>query len=125
MPSTNSELISSRLGLDVDAGISVSAARGKALRYVLANEFRSDLTGGPPSSLSMIPTPATKEHLDRIREVGSRMRAAHATAYEAIADKVETELGLRTARIDAAHLGSIDTFRFENRRCWLMLPRSL
>ena len=107
------KLIGSRLGLDVDARIAVSAARTRVLRYVLANEFRSDLTGEPPASMSMIATPATKEHLDRVREVGSRLRAAHAAAYEAIADKIEAELGLRTARIDAAHLGSIDTFRFE------------
>jgi PAS domain-containing protein len=107
------KLLSSRVGLELEAGTSVSAARGKALRYVLANEFRSDLTGAPPASLSMIPTPAGKEQLDRVRAVVSRLRAAHADAYLSLADKVEAELSLRSARVDPAHLRSIETFRFE------------
>jgi PAS domain-containing protein len=107
------KLVSSRLGLELEAATSVSAARGKAVRYVLANEFRADLMGGPPASLSMIPTSAAKEHLDRVREVASRLRAAHADTYVSLADKVEAELSLRFARVDPAHLGSIETFRFE------------
>lgn len=107
------KLISSRVGLDLEPGTSASAARGKVLRYVLANEFRSDFEGEPPATLSMIPIPATKEHLSRIREVADRLRTAHADVYESLADKVEAELGLRSVRIDSAHLGSIDTFRFE------------
>lgn len=109
------KLIRTRLGLELDAETALSTARGKVLRFVMVNEFRSDLTCEPPESLSMIPTPPTKEQFDRVREVAARLRDAHADSYEELADRVENELGLRAANIDPEHLGSIDTFRFEER----------
>ncbi len=39
----------------------------------------------------------------------------HAEGYVALADKVESLLGLAGAKVPAAALGSIDTFRFEER----------
>lgn len=107
------KLISGRLGLELDSAMAISAARAKVVRYVLVNEFRSDLTCDPPASVSMMTTPATKEQLGRIRDVAARLRDAHADVYESLADQVEGELALRAADIDPAHLGAVDTFRFE------------
>ncbi len=107
------KLIGARLGLELESDTSVAAARDKVLRYVLANDFRSDLSCDPPDSLSMIPAPVAKEQLDRVRNVATRLRDEHSDAYEGLADQVETELGLRKASIDPKHLGSVDTFRFE------------
>ena len=109
------KLIAARLGFELDSDTSMAAARSKVLRYVLANGFRSDLSGGQPRLLSMIPEPETKEQLDRLREVATRLRDAHADAYEGLADQVETTLGLGMAAIDPAHLGSAATFRFEEK----------
>ena len=107
------KLIQARLGFQLDSDTSVAVARSKVLRYVLANDFRSDLSCKPPGSLSLIPAPKAKEQLARVRDVAARLRNAHADPYEGLADQVETELGLRRARIDPARLGSVDTFRFE------------
>ena len=107
------KLIGARLGLELDSDTSVVVARSKVLRYVLANDFRSDLSCDPPGSLSMLPAPEAREQLDRIRDVATRLRDAHADEYEGLADQVETMLGLRIAGIDPAQLGSVDTFRFE------------
>src|SRR5439155_11150287 len=50
-----------------------------------------------------------------VRELARRMRTGFASAYPDLADHVEKELGLRNASIAAEALGSIDTFRFEER----------
>ncbi len=107
------KLVEARLGLALDEDSTLGLARQKTLRYVLAGEFRADLTCDPPASLGMIPQPSTKEQLDRVRDVAARLRMVHPEAYESLADQVESELGLRSAGIDPAHLGAIDTFRFE------------
>ena len=109
------KLIGARLGFKLDSDTSVAVARGKVLRYVLANDFQSDLSCDPPSILSLIPAPRTNEQLDRVRDVAARLREAHADTFEELADQVETTLGLSTAGIDPAHLGSVDTFRFEEK----------
>jgi PglZ domain len=106
-------LIETRLGLVMPGGIAVTEARDKALRYVLVGEFRSDLVCEPPASISMVPIPPSKEQLDRVREIADGLRRRFANRYVELADRVEQELSLRDARIDAAHLGNIDTFRFE------------
>ena len=72
------KLVGARLGFELDGDTSLAAARSKVLRYVLANDFRSDLSCDPPGSLSMIPAPETKEQLQRVRDVASRLRNAHA-----------------------------------------------
>ena len=43
------------------------------------------------------------------------LRTSFPDAYPAMADRVEAELGLRDAKLPAGALGSIDTFRFEER----------
>ena len=109
------KLIASRLGMTVPDNTTVTETRDKLLRYILVSEFRSDLGCDPPQPLAMVPEPPSKEHLDRVREVAERLRASHAKRYVGFANKVETDLGLGKARLDARHLGNIDTFRFEER----------
>ena len=106
-------LVEARMGLSLDPGIGLGKARRHVLRFLLVNEFRADLGGPAPASLDLISAPATKEQLDRVREVAERLRRAHAATYTAIADGIETELQLPMLGIAAAALGTIDTFRFE------------
>lgn len=109
------KLIETRLGLPVPDHTTVTEARDKLLRYLLVSEFRSDLECDPPQSVSMVPEPPGKEHVERIRDVAESFRRGHAETYVALANKVEADLGLGKAKIDAGHLGNIDTFRFEER----------
>jgi hypothetical protein len=110
------KLIETRLGLTLPDATTVTEARDKTVRYVLIGEFRSDLIGDPPASISMIPTAPSKEQEGRIREVAKSLRSHYAEQYIELADRTEKEHGLCDAQIDAAHLGAIDTFRFEEHR---------
>ena len=109
------KLIESRLGLSMPRDDGLPEARRKLLRYMLVSEFRSDLDCEPPQSAAMVPEPPSKEHLVRTRTFAEMLRSNHANDYVGFADKVEADLGLAAARIDASHLGKIDTFRFEER----------
>ena len=109
------KLVESRLGMSVPGNTTVGEIRRKLIRYVLVAEFRSDLGCDPPPSLDMIPVPPSNEHLKRIRDVAQRLRRRHADNYVELANKVESDLGLGNAKVDATHLGRIDTFRFEER----------
>ena len=109
------KLIESRLGLPFPDNTSITETRDKLLRYVLVSELRSDLECDPPQSVDMIPHPPSKEHVERIRAAAESLRRGHADSYVALANKVEADLGLAEAKIEAGHLGSIDTFRFEER----------
>jgi len=109
------KLSESRLGLPVPDNTSVTETRDKVLRYVLVGEFRSDLECDPPQSVAMVPEPPSKEHVERLRDVAESLRRGHADRYVALANKVEGDLGLGKSKIDAGHLGNIDTFRFEER----------
>jgi hypothetical protein len=62
-----------------------------------------------------VPRPKTKEGEAAVRELARRLRTGFPEAYAALADRVEDELGLRTAKLPAGGLGAIDTFRFEER----------
>lgn len=107
-------LVEARLGLALAPSMALAEARAKVLRYVLINEFRSG-SCDPPASIGMIPAPPLKDQLDRVREVAQRLRKEFPERYVAIADQVEDEIALRHVAIDPACLGSIDTFRFEER----------
>ncbi len=109
------KLVRSRLGLELPADVGLPKLRSITLRYVLAGEFRSDLSGPPPSSVDAVPTPATKDEETGVRDLAKRLRTTFPELYPSLADRVEDELGLRNAKIDARALGSIDTFRFEER----------
>ncbi len=109
------KLIEARLGFKLPEDVAAAEAREKTLRYVLVAEFRSDLSCEPPLSVSRLPSPASKEHTERSRDVAARLRRDSPEKYAPIADRVEAELGLADSKIDAAALGRIDTFRFEER----------
>lgn len=109
------KLVETRLGLPVPENTTVTETRDKLLRYVLVSEFRSDLRCEPPQSVAMVPDPPGKEYVERIRDVAESLRRGHADSYVALAKKVEADLGLAEAKIEAGHLGNIDTFRFEER----------
>lgn len=106
------KLIQARLGLSL-SDVSLAKARHQTLRYVLVNEFRSDLGGKVPGQLDVVPVQPTKEELQRIRDVAERLRREHPDAYSDVADGIERELNLPALKIDADALGTIDTFRFE------------
>jgi hypothetical protein len=109
------KLVRAHLGLELPPEESLSKLRSITLRYVLAGEFRSDLRGTPPSRLDSVPAPKTKDDESSVRALAVRLRTQFADEYPAIADRVEQELGLGDAAIPGDALGSIDTFRFEER----------
>ncbi len=108
-------LVNARLGFPVAEDTPLSKARHQTLRYLLVNEFRQDLGCAPPSSLALVPSPATKEERDRVLAVADGLRKRHPEVYVAVADNLGDELGLEAAGVDAAALGTIDTFRFEEK----------
>jgi hypothetical protein len=109
------KLVKARLGLDLVADSPLAKLRAIVLRYLLAGEFRLDLSCDPPASLDSVPEPPTKDEESAVRELARRLRTGHADAYAALADRVEEELGLKNAKLPAGALGAIDTFRFEER----------
>jgi hypothetical protein len=112
-------VVLARLGLSIPGDAANSRMRSITARYVLANEFRSDLgengqlKGQAATALKNIPAPATTDHQKTIREVAKRLRERHAAAYVTLADGIESELGLSTESVVGSELGAIDTFRFE------------
>src|SRR4029077_19740576 len=109
------KLVKVRLGLDPVADSPLSKLRAVTLRYVLASEFRLDLSCDAPASLDSVGKPPTKDEESAVREIARRLRTGHTDAYTPLADRVEEELGLRNAKLPPGALGSIDTFRFEER----------
>jgi len=106
-------LVQAWLGLSLALDAGLARARHQTLRYVLVNEFRSDLAGTPPGQLALVPHPPTKDEVQHVREVAECLRREHRAAYSDIADGIERELDLRALKIQAEALGTIDTFRFE------------
>ncbi|MFC4006015.1 PglZ domain-containing protein [Nonomuraea purpurea] len=107
-------LIKARLGLELpDAAL--PKLRAITARYVLVNEFRMDLVGSAPATLEGVPTPPSAQSTSAVRELATRLRADFSAAYPALADRVEDELRLRDMKVPGGALGSIDTFRFEER----------
>ncbi|MBO6574436.1 MAG: PglZ domain-containing protein [Rhodothermales bacterium] len=107
-------LIHARLGLPIERSVSLAKARKQTLRFVLVNEFRQDLTGNPPDCISLVPEPTTSEARQRIGSVAEELRKL-GEGYIAQADAIEAELDLSDAIVNPEELGSIDTFRFEER----------
>ncbi|HTF62149.1 MAG TPA: PglZ domain-containing protein, partial [Edaphobacter sp.] len=109
------KLVLSRLGLQLHEDVALAKLRSITLRYVLANEFRSDLNSAPPAALDSLPTPSTKDEESAVRELAKKLRTNFPESYSKMADRVEAELGLHDAKVPADALGSVDTFRFEER----------
>lgn len=110
-----SKLVRARLGLELPEGATLAKLRAITLRYVLVGEFRSDLSCEPPAAIEGVPKPPSKDEESSVRELARRLRTSFAEAYAELADRVEEELGLRSAKLPAGALGAIDTFRFEER----------
>ena len=108
------KLIKSRVGLELAEG-PLEKLRSITIRYILASEFRADLACPPPRSLESIPQPPTKDEESAVRDIARRLRKEAPRAYAELADHVEAELGLQSTKLPASALGSIDTFRFEER----------
>jgi hypothetical protein len=106
------KLVRARLGLALPADASVAKLRAITVRYVLAGEFRSDLSCPPPASLDGVPQPSAKDEAAALRQLAQLLRVDYPNEYERIADGIEAELGLASAPLPATALGSIDTFRF-------------
>jgi hypothetical protein len=109
------KLVRSKIGLELPSDASLTKLRSITLRYVLAGEFRTDFSGSLPVALESIPAPQTKDEEAAVRELARHLRTKFSDAYPAMADRVEAELGLTGVAIPAGALGSIDTFRFEER----------
>jgi hypothetical protein len=109
------KLIRARLGLELSESAPLGKLRALTVRYVLAGEFRSDLTCEAPASLDGVPKPSSKDEESAVRELARRLRTTFPDDYGALADRVEEELGLRNANLPLGALGAIDTFRFEER----------
>jgi hypothetical protein len=109
------KLVRARLGLGVPADAPLAKLRAVTLRYVLAGDFRLDLSCDAPASLDGVAKPTTKDEETAVRELARRLRTSFPDAYAALADRVEVELGLKTAKLPSGALGAIDTFRFEER----------
>ena len=108
-------LLRSRVGLELPDGASFAKARSIALRYVLANEFRSDLKCAPPAALDGVAAPPKKDHEQSVRALAKALRRNFPAPYMALADRIEKDLHLDEKVVPAKALGSIDTFRFEER----------
>jgi len=109
------KLVRSKLGLELPDDAPLAKLRSITLRYVLAGEFRSDLRCPAPPALEAVPTPKTKDEESATSELARNLRAKFADQYPTMADRVEAELGLRDDSVPTGALGSIDTFRFEER----------
>lgn len=109
------KLFKSRVGLDLPEDASLMKLRALASRYVLGSEFRTDLRCPPPASLDSLPAPKTKDDESAVRALARRIRMSYPNEYESLSDRVQTDLKLEQAGISGELLGSIDTFRFEER----------
>jgi hypothetical protein len=109
------KLVKARLGLELPNDAPLAKLRAVTLRYVLAGEFRLDLSVNAPASLDAVAKPSSKDGESAVRELARRLRTGYADAYATLADRVEEELCLKNAELPAGALGAIDTFRFEER----------
>lgn len=108
--------VEAKIGLQLPDDAGVSRMRSNVARYILANEFRMDLTAEAPAPIQEIPAPENDAHRKAIRKVAENLRQLkNADAYMHLADHIEAELGLNEASVSGSDLGSIDTFRFEER----------
>jgi hypothetical protein len=108
-------LLKARLGLEIAEDTLLAKARHQTVRYLLINEFRSDLSCDAPDAMNIVSAPVDKDELKHIVAVSDMLRNNHGDAYVKLADGIEKELGLGNAGIEPESLGAIDTFRFEER----------
>ncbi len=109
------KLVLSKIGLQLPENTSLQKLRAITVRYILANEFRSDLDCLAPDSLESVAVPGSKEENLAISNLAQHLRDNFSDEYSVMADRVEFELGLSSAKLPSEGLGRIDTFRFEER----------
>ncbi len=109
-------LIHARLGLETEQNTPLTKARHQKIRYLLINEFRSDLSCNVPDALKIVPVPKHKDESKHIAIITAALRENHGDAYVELADGIEKEFGLANIDINPASLGAIDTFCFEEHR---------
>lgn len=109
------KLVRSRLELELPDDSLLPRHRAIVTRYVLVNEFLGDYSGASLPTLAALPRPKTKAGEAAVRDLAQRLRTAFPAQYVAIADNLEEQLRLSVIGVAAQHLGSIDTFRFEER----------
>lgn len=109
------KLVRSRLELELPDDSLLPRLRAIVVRYVLVNEFLRDYSGEALPTLAALPRPKTKAGEGAVRELAQRLRTGFSTRYVSIADNLEEQLHLSRIGVAAQHLGSIDTFRFEER----------
>ncbi len=108
-------LTEARLGLGLEEGTDIEEARAKLARYVLVNQFRSDIAGDEPETTGMIPEPRLKDQAKRIDKVVAGLRSDAPQAYAKLAREVESQLGLSPEVVDPSDLGMNTTFPFEEK----------
>jgi hypothetical protein len=109
------KLVRTRLELELPDDSLLAKLRAIVTRYVLVNEFLCDYSGEAPPTLAAVPKPKTKAGEAAVRELAQRLRTGFPEKYASIADHLEEQLHLTAIGIAPEHLGSIDTFRFEER----------
>lgn len=108
-------LVQSRVGLEIDEGVSLPVARARLARFVLLNEFRQDLRGEPPGVIASQPAPGSDAQLANTLDLARRVRGQFPREYVGHARRVEQEFHLAKAKVKPDQLGRIDTFEFEER----------
>ena len=112
-------LVQGKLGLVPAADLDGARLRAVTARFVLANEFLSDLmpkaeiAADAAALLEQVARPASKEALKAVRDLAALLRERGAEAYVGMADAIESELRLDSEAVPGHALGAIDTFRFE------------
>jgi len=106
-------LVRSRLDIDLPAD-DLAKWRSIVSRFVLGIEFRSDLATDVPPQLEQLGA-VTADVERNARSIARTLRKDYPLSYPRVADRVEQQLGLAATSVDALALGSIDTFRFEER----------
>lgn len=109
------KLVTAYLELPMDPAADLIKARRQVCRYVLINEFRCDLAGIPPASLSVVSATSIDASRKAVRDTAKAFREHDAVSYVEWADRIQSELQLDQLSLDPASLGSIDTFRFEEK----------
>lgn len=100
------KLVASHLELQIDPAVDLGKARRQICRYVLVNEFRSDLAGTPPPSLSVVSATSTDASRKTVRDTAKAFRQQDAVSYAEWADLIQTELQLDQLSLDPTSLAA-------------------
>ena len=111
--------MSAKLGLSLPPDGDAVRLRAITARYILANEFRSDLAdsavvAGPAAArLAEVPSAPGKDELKAVLDLTVSLRARDSEGYIVLADRIQQELLLDEGAVPGEALGAVDTFRFE------------